>query len=118
MMNLKQKVVVIIEAAVLAAMIAFPTYAGIDRESDGRIHGSLGFYPFWSPPSSEDVFEFLRQEFPGELEGVAQSMDESRLSSFEPIFNKVGSVSDAALSLLATALLLVVFRTRTKGRPG
>ena len=115
-MNRKQKVVVIIEAAVLAAMFVFPPYAGIDRESDGRIHAFLGYYPFWSPPSSEDVFQFLRQRFPGELDGVAQSIDESRLSSFDPIFNKVRFVFNATLSLLVTTLLLAVFRTGKKAR--
>lgn len=115
-MNRKQKVVIIIAVAVLVAMIVFPPYAGIDRGSEGRIHGSLGFYPFWNPPTSQDVFDFLRQEFPGELDGVQQNMDDTRLSSFEPIFNKVMFIFNATLSLLVAAILLVVFRTRKKGR--
>jgi hypothetical protein len=113
-MNRKQKVVVIIEAAVLAAMFVFPPYAGIDRESDGRIHDFLGYYPFWSPPSSEDVFQALRQRFPEELGVSAESMDDNRLSSFEPLFNKVHLIFNVTLSLLATAFLVIIFRNRAK----
>jgi hypothetical protein len=113
-MNRKQKVVVIIEAVLLVTMFVFPPYAGIDRESDGRIHDSLGYYPFWSPPSSEDVFHALRQRFPDELSEGAQSIDDSRLSSFEPIYNKVMQIFNVTLSLLATAFFVVIFRNRKK----
>jgi hypothetical protein len=115
-MNRKQRVVLLIELALLAVMFVFPPYAGIDRESEGRIHAPLGYYPFWSPPTSQDVFHALRERFPS-LEvpdADGRTADEHRLASFEPIFNKVHLIFNVALSMLATGLLFLVFRNRAK----
>lgn len=113
-MNTKQKVAIVFEVVLLAVMFILPPYAGIDRESDGRIHAFLGYYPVWDTPSSEDVFHALRQRFPSleDLGASADDVNEARLSSFSPLFNKVRLIFNVTVSLVITGLLLILLRSK------
>ena len=115
-MNTKQKVVIVCEVVLLLLMFIFPPYAGIDTESDGRIHAFLGYYPVWDPPSSEDVFHALRQRFPslGGLSASADDVNDARLSSFSPLFNKVRLIFNVTVSLLIIGLLLILLRSKQR----
>jgi hypothetical protein len=105
-MNRKQKLVLYIEVVLLLVMFIFPPYFGIDRNSEGQVHAGMGYYPFWSPPSSSDVFQVLSEQFPS-IQG-----QEERLDSFESGLNKVLLTFNVVLSLLVTGCLLLLFRTR------
>jgi hypothetical protein len=87
-------------------MFIFPPYFGIDRENARQVHAQLGYYPFWSPPSSSDVFQALSEQFPS-IRG-----QEERLESFESGLNKVLLTFNVVLSLLVTGVLLFIFRTK------
>jgi hypothetical protein len=97
-------------------MFVFPPYAGMDTESEGRVHAFLGYYPFWDPPTPEDVFHALRQRFPEleELGAGANDVDSKRLSSFSPLFNRVRLVFNLVFVGMGTGLLLVLLRGQKK----
>ena len=107
-MNRVQKLVLVAEVVLLLVMFIFPPYFGIDRESEGQVHAAMGYYPFWSPPTSSDVFRALAEQFPS-LQG-----QEERLGSFESGLNKVQLTANVAMSLLVTGFLLFLFRTRKR----
>ena len=111
-MNRRQKVVLGIEVIVVLALFAFPPYFGIDRESEGRIHGPVGHFPVWDPPSTSDVFEALVELHP-ELQG-----QRDRLEAFQPGLNRVKLTMTVTASLLLAGVLLYVLREKADARQG
>ena len=103
-MNRRQGTVLCIELILLLVLCAFPPYFGIDRNSEGRIHGPVGHFPIWDPPSTSDVFEALAQLHP-ELKG-----QRDRLEAFQPGLNKVKLTIMMTASVLLAGVLLCLFR--------
>ena len=109
-MNRRQGVVLCVEVMLLLILCAFPPYFGIDRESEGRVHGPVGHFPVWDPPSTADVFEALVKLHP-ELKD-----QRDRLETFQPGLNKVKLTMTATASLLVAGALLYVFREKHAAR--
>jgi hypothetical protein len=110
-MNRNQKIVLYVEVVLLLIMFNFPPYFGIDRENERQVHAQMGYYPFWSPPSSTDVFQELSEQFPS-IRG-----QEERLESFESGLNKVMLTFNVVISLLVTGFLVFLFRTKKATEP-
>jgi hypothetical protein len=109
-MNRRQQVVLCIEVILLLVSFAFPPYFGVDREFEGRVHGPVGYFPVWDPPSTSDVFEALVELHP-ELQN-----QRDRIEAFQPGLNKVKLTMTVTASLVVAGVLLYVFRERPAAR--
>ena len=45
----------------LIAMVLFPPYFGMDTTSNGQIHGGLGYFPVWEPPTQQHALALLTE---------------------------------------------------------
>ena len=60
-MNRRQLVLVVLFLSGLIAMFLFPPYFGIDITSNGQIHGPVGYFPVWEPPSQQQALAVLSE---------------------------------------------------------
>jgi hypothetical protein len=91
-------------ATIIAVMLLFPPYAGIDRESGGELHGSIGYHPVWNPPTSLDVYRAL--------EGISTPPSDVSVASYEVILNKVQLTFNIVVVLVVTAVVILVMRRK------
>jgi hypothetical protein len=89
-------------------LVLFPPFFGVDIESEGRVHASLGYHPVWSPPTSEHVYEVLTSR-------GAAGVDEQRISSFQARLNVVHLVFNIFVLVIITLAAVFVFRRSSVG---
>jgi hypothetical protein len=97
----RQKWILVAAALILLAMILFPPYFGVDRESGGRLHAFIGHHPIWDPPPASYVYQRLSSGDPG-------SSAPADLSSFEARVNVVRLARNIALLGVAALLAKIV----------
>jgi hypothetical protein len=103
-----QRLILTLGIVVLLLMYLFPPYFGIDVESEGAVHGSVGFHPLWRAPNPEYVYEALTSHSP-------QNVDPARLSSFQSRVNKVMLGFHTIIVVVVVGVVLIIHRKRTKG---
>ena len=98
------KIILLTGGVVLVVMLLFPPYFGIDVESDGQVHSSIGHHPIWSPPTSEEVYSALVP-----VEKRSDPVTTGELVSFEARINMVKLVMQFILLgvLMLVAPLIV-----------
>ncbi|MCK5652075.1 MAG: hypothetical protein KAJ42_11885 [Gemmatimonadetes bacterium] len=106
-MNKKQRGVLALSAIAIITFFLFPPYFGIDRNSQGRVHGPVGFHPAWAPPGPEHVLGVFEEDGLVPEEGIEASALDIRV-------NKVGVVFELVILALLASAALFVFRPRSK----
>lgn len=97
---------------VIALMILFPPYFVIDSQSDGRVHGPIGYHPIWKPPTSEYGYNRLHSKDPGP-EPVSK-ISKERLNSYEIRVNKVGLTMQSILVVVLVSAGMVITKKRQR----
>jgi len=95
-----------VAVVLILLMLAFPPYFGIDVESGGTLHGSIGRHPIWNPPSSEYVCHALNPE------AVEVCREDS--SAYRSGLNKVRLVLQEVLLVAGSLVILLVVRRRER----
>jgi len=90
-------------ALVLLLMFLYPPWMSIDPQSEGRVHGTLGYYAIWDPPPAESVFRALYPD-------ARELPDAERLGGFMPRVNRVRLIINALAVALACSLAIFVLR--------
>jgi hypothetical protein len=103
-MNERQKGVLVLFIIAIITMFLFPPYFGIDRDSQGRVHGPVGFHPAWAPPGPEHVLGVFEEDGLVPEEGIEASALDIRV-------NKVGMVFEFIILVLLTSAALFALRT-------
>lgn len=99
-------------AFVIAIMILVPPYFVIDSQSNGRVHGPIGYHPIWKPPTSEYGYIRLHSKDP-EAEPVSK-ISKERLDSYEIGVNKVGLTMQSILVVMLVSFGVAVIKTRQR----
>jgi predicted nucleic acid-binding Zn ribbon protein len=97
-MNRAQTVVTGAAALLILVMLVYPPYFGLDVESAGTVHASIGYHPIWSPPGSEYVCHALNPE--------AAEVCTEDVSAYDSRLNKVQLFLQLVLVLLVVAVML------------
>jgi hypothetical protein len=105
-MNRAQTVVTGAATLLILVMLAFPPYFGMNVESGGALHASIGHHPIWNPPESEYVCHALN---PGDAE-----VCRGDVSAFDSRLNKVRLVAQVVLVLTVVAVVLLAVRRRER----
>ena len=58
-MNRQQFVLMVLFLGGLTALVLFPPYMTMDITSNGQIHGGLGHFPVWEPPTQQHALAIL-----------------------------------------------------------
>jgi len=87
-------------------VVVFPPYFGIDVESGGTLHASIGHHPIWSPPSSEYVCHALNPE--------AAEVCREGTSAYRSGLNEVRLILQEVLLVAGTFVVLLVVRRRER----
>jgi hypothetical protein len=101
-MNRPQTGVAGAAALLILVMLVYPPYFGLDVESAGTVHASIGYHPVWNPPGSEYVCHALRAE--------AAEVCAEDVSAYDARLNKVQLVVQLVLVLLVMAVVLLAVR--------
>jgi hypothetical protein len=95
---------------VIALMILFPPYFVIDLQSNGRVHGPIGYHPIWKAPTSEYGYVRLHSKDP-RAEPVS-NISKERLDSYKIGVNKVGLTMQSILVVVLVSIGLVITKKR------
>ena len=60
-MNLHQSVLIVFFLGAVTALFLFPPYMTLDISSNGQIHGGLGHFPVWEPPTQQHALAILSE---------------------------------------------------------
>lgn len=104
-MNKRQRGVLALSIIVLITLLLFPPYFGIDRTSQGRVHGPVGWHPAWAPPDPEHVLSAFAEDDLIPEGGIEASALDIRV-------NKVGTVFEIVGLFLLMSAALFALRTR------
>ena len=104
-MNRRQFVLMGLFLGGLIAMALFPPFFGMDITSNGQIHGALGYFPVWEPPTQQHALAILTES------GVAQEGG-VRASDLAVRRNVVGLTINAIVLLLLCLIGFALLRTR------
>jgi hypothetical protein len=99
-------------AFVIALMILFPPYFVIDSQSNGRVHGSIGYHPIWKPPTSEYGYARLHSKDPSA--DPVSKISKERLDSYEIGINKVGLAMQSILVVVLVSVGMVIIKKRQR----
>ena len=99
-------------ALAIVLMMLFPPYFVMDMQSNGRVHGPIGYHPIWKPQSSEYGYVRLHSKDPG-AEPVSE-ISKERLDSYKIGVNKVGLTMRAILVVVLVSIGLAVIKTRQR----
>jgi len=99
-------------AFVIALMILFPPYFVIDSQSNGRVHGPIGYHPIWKPPTSE--YGYLRvhsKDYEGQS---VPEISKERLESYKIRVNRVGLTIQSIVVVLLVSIGVAVMERRQR----
>lgn len=99
-------------ALVIALMILFPPYFVMDMQSNGRVHGSIGYHPIWKAPTSEYGYVRLHSKDPA-AEPVSR-VSKDRLDAYKVGLNKVGLTMQSILVVVLVSVGMVIIRKRQR----
>lgn len=119
-MNRNRKPIVLaIMAASVAINLLLPPYFAYKADEPALVHAAMGAYWIWSPPSSRQAYEALRERFPDRVAALGPALPQAEMNRlFQAKVNKVrfGVHLFAGLAV-AAALGLLLLRRRGQSDP-
>jgi len=114
-MNPSRTVILVAGAGLLAVLLSFPPFFGIDTTSNGRVHADIGHHPRWRPPSPEQVLRAVSARRGAAARGAAVPgpAGSPDPAAYQARLNVVRLASEALLVLAGTGLALLVTGRRT-----
>jgi len=105
-MSRLQIAVTSVAVVLILVVLAFPPYFGIDVESGGTLHASIGHHPIWDPPSSEYVCHALNPD--------AVEVCREGTSAYRSGLNRVRLALQEVLLVAGMLVVLLVVRRRER----